>query len=64
MKKWENQGRRLLEFDPRDKVLIKLRTDQLRYRGDKGMRFERKYEGPCLVLKKVGRASYKIDIPT
>ena len=28
------------------------------------MRLERKYEGPCPVLKKVGRASYKIDIPT
>ena len=44
-------------------MLIKLQTDQLRYRGDKDIRLERKYEGPCLVLKKVGGASYKIDIP-
>ena len=26
------------------------------------MRLKRKYEGPCPVVKKVGRASYKIDI--
>ena len=27
------------------------------------MRLEKKYEGPCPILKKVGKASYKIDIP-
>ena len=27
------------------------------------MRLERKYEGPCLVLQKVGKASYKFNIP-
>ena len=27
------------------------------------MRHKRKYEGPILVIKKVGRASFKIDIP-
>ena len=37
MKKWADQGRRLLEFQPGDKVLIKLRTNQLRYQGDKDM---------------------------
>ena len=26
------------------------------------MRIERKYEGPCPVLKKLGRAAYKINI--
>ena len=28
------------------------------------MRLERKYEGPCPILRKVGKASYKIDIPS
>ena len=63
MKKWADQGRTPLEFQPGDKLLIKLRSDQLRYRRDKDMRLERKYEGLCLILKKVGKASYKIDIP-
>ena len=44
--------------------MIKLWTNQLRYKGDKDMRLKQKYEGPCPVLKKAGRASYKIDIPT
>ena len=43
-------------------MLIKLWTDQLRYRGDKDTRLERKYDGPCSVLKKMGKVSYKIDI--
>ena len=40
MKKWADQGRQPLEFQPRDKVLIKLQTDQLCYRAEKDMRFE------------------------
>ena len=27
------------------------------------MRLEQKYKGPCPIIKKVGRASYKINIP-
>ena len=27
------------------------------------MRSEQKYKGPCPIIKKVGRASYKIDVP-
>ena len=64
MEKWVDQGKRLLEFQPRDKMLNKLQTDQLWYRGDKDMRLEWKYKGPYQVIKKAGRASNKIDIPT
>ena len=64
MKKWVDHGRRPLEFQLGDKVLIKLQTDHLRYPRDKDMRLERKYEGLYSILKKVGRTSYKIDIPT
>ena len=40
MKKWADQVRRPLEFQPGDKVLIKLQTNQLRYIGEKNMRLE------------------------
>ena len=42
MKKWADRGRRPLEFQPGDKVLIKLQSDQLRYRWDKDMRLGKK----------------------
>ena len=63
MKKWADQKRRPLEFKAGDLVLIKLRPEQLRFRGDKDVRLVRKYEGPVPVISKVGLTSYKVDLP-
>uniref|UniRef100_A0A803QVK0 Reverse transcriptase n=1 Tax=Cannabis sativa TaxID=3483 RepID=A0A803QVK0_CANSA len=64
MKKWADQKRRPLEFKTGDLVLIKLRPEQLRFRGDKDIRLVRKYEGPVPVISKIGLASYKVELPS
>ncbi|TYK22323.1 uncharacterized protein E5676_scaffold1428G00330 [Cucumis melo var. makuwa] len=48
----------------RPSVLIKLRLEQVRFRGRKDQRLVRKYEGPVEVLKKVGNTSYRVALPT
>ncbi|KAA0053382.1 reverse transcriptase [Cucumis melo var. makuwa] len=52
MKKWADKKRRPLEFRAGDQVLIKLRPEQVGFRGRKDQRLIRKYEGPVEVLKK------------
>ncbi|KAA0064236.1 reverse transcriptase [Cucumis melo var. makuwa] len=52
MKKWADKKRRPLEFRAGDQVLIKLRPEQVRFRGRKNQRLVRKYEGSVEVLKK------------
>ncbi|TYJ97166.1 reverse transcriptase [Cucumis melo var. makuwa] len=64
MKKWADKKRRPLEFRAGDQVLIKLRPEQVRFRGRKDQRLIRKYEGPVQVLKKVGNTSYRVVLPT
>ncbi|KAA0057858.1 reverse transcriptase [Cucumis melo var. makuwa] len=64
MKKWADKKRRPLEFRAGDQVLIKLRPEQVRFRGRKDQRLVRKYEGPVQVLKKVGNTSYRVVLPT
>ncbi|KAA0053470.1 reverse transcriptase [Cucumis melo var. makuwa] len=64
MKKWADKKRRPLEFQAGDQVLIKLRLEQVRFRGHKDERLVRKYKGPVEVLKKVGNTSYRVALPT
>ncbi|KAL0554721.1 hypothetical protein IC582_008649 [Cucumis melo] len=64
MKKWADKKRRPLEFRTGDQVLIKLRPEQVRFRGRKDQLLVRKYEGPVEVLKKVGNTSYRVALPT
>ncbi|KAA0051292.1 reverse transcriptase [Cucumis melo var. makuwa] len=64
MKKWADKKRRPLEFRAGDQVLIKLRPEQVRFRGRKDQLLVRKYEGPVEVLKKVGNTSYRVALPT
>ncbi|KAA0048702.1 reverse transcriptase [Cucumis melo var. makuwa] len=52
MKKWADKKRRPLEFQAGDQLLIKLRPEQVRFRGRKDQRLIKKYEGPVKVLKK------------
>ncbi|KAG8391561.1 hypothetical protein BUALT_Bualt01G0200400 [Buddleja alternifolia] len=64
MKKWADPKRRHLEFNTGDKVLIKLIPQQFKaFRGmHKGL--VRKYEGPYPVVAKVGKVSYRLDLPS
>ena len=64
MKKWANMKRRPLEFQSGDKVLIKLRPEQFWFRGQRDQRLVRKYEGPVEVIEKVGKASYRVQLPS
>ncbi|KAG8378744.1 hypothetical protein BUALT_Bualt07G0017000 [Buddleja alternifolia] len=63
MKKWADPKRRHLEFNTGNKVLIKLIPQQFKaFRGmHKGL--VRKYEGPYPVVAKVGKVSYRLDLP-
>lgn len=61
MKKWADQGRKLREFQVGDMVLV--HPEQFRSTRTRDRRLVRKYEGPLPVLAKVGKCSYKIDIP-
>lgn len=64
MKKWADQKRRPDPFQVGDQVLIKV--DQFNQfnrveRSDKGLR--RRYEGPVPIVERVGRVSYKLQLP-
>jgi hypothetical protein len=64
MKKWADQNRRHVEFRQGDQVLVKLypnRTDGS-YKG-RHQALIRKYEGPFMVVKRVGKLAYKLDLP-
>ena len=63
MKKWADKGRRPLEFQVGDKVLLKLTAEQFWFIKRHDQRLLRKYEGPFVVTAKVGRASYRINPP-
>ncbi|KAA0051359.1 reverse transcriptase [Cucumis melo var. makuwa] len=64
MKKWADKKRQPLVFRAGDQVLIKLRPEQVRFRGRKDQRLVKKYEGPVEVLKKVGNTSYRVALLT
>ena len=63
MKKWSDMKRIVLEFQLEDKVLIKLRPEQFRFRGQRNQRLVRKYEGPVEMIKKVRKASIEFSYP-
>src|ERR1051325_4082626 len=64
MKKWADQKRRPLEFKAGDQVLIKLRPEQMRFRAKGDQRLVRRYEGPVEVIQKVGKTSYRVQLPS
>ena len=63
MKKWADKKRRLVEYQEGDLVMMKLLPRQYKSfrKFHKGL--VRKYEGPFPVLKKVGKVSYKLQLP-
>ncbi|XP_022894023.1 uncharacterized protein LOC111408507 [Olea europaea var. sylvestris] len=64
MKKWADKKRRPLEFKVGDQVLVKILPQQFKaYRSvHKGL--VRRYEGPFPVIAKVGKVSYRLDLPS
>ncbi|KAJ7951827.1 Disease resistance protein [Quillaja saponaria] len=63
MKKWADKGRRQLEFQVGDLVLVKLTKEQLKGLRGQDHKLIRKYEGPLPIVSKVGKVAYKIDLP-
>jgi hypothetical protein len=64
MKKWADKKRRPLEFKVGDQVLVKILPQQFKaYRSvHKGL--VRRYEGPFPIVAKVGKVSYRLDLPS
>ncbi|KAI3462633.1 hypothetical protein Pfo_019296 [Paulownia fortunei] len=64
MKKWADERRRPQEFNIGDPVLVKLLPQQ--FKALRGMHkgLVRRYEGPFPIVAKVGKVSYRIDLPS
>ncbi|KAL5831624.1 hypothetical protein ACOSQ4_016978 [Xanthoceras sorbifolium] len=63
MKKWADNKRRRVEFQVGDLVLVKLLPQQFKAFRKVHKGLVRKYEGPFPILKKVGKVSYKVELP-
>ncbi|KAJ7961417.1 Retrotransposon protein, putative, Ty3-gypsy subclass [Quillaja saponaria] len=63
MKKWADKGRRQLEFQVGDLVLVKLTKEKLKGLRGQDHKLILKYEGPLPIVSKVGKVAYKIDLP-
>ncbi|CAO2825208.1 unnamed protein product [Amaranthus hypochondriacus] len=63
MKKWADKNRRPLEFQEGDLVMVKLLPQQFKVFRKVHKGLVRKYEGPFPVIKKVGKVSYKLELP-
>ncbi|GKV30882.1 hypothetical protein SLEP1_g39653 [Rubroshorea leprosula] len=63
MKKWADKERRPLEFQVGDLVMVKLPAQQFKAYRQVHKGLVRRYEGPYSVLGKVGKVSYRVDLP-
>ena len=64
MKKYYDQGRRDVSFEPGDYVYLKLqlyRQKSLKKRFN--VKLSQRYYGPFKVLKRVGEVAYKLELP-
>ena len=65
MKKYVDKGKRPLEFEQGEKILLKL-TPQI-WKKIKNKQFQRglipKYDGPFEVVKRIGNVAYKMKLP-
>ena len=63
MKKWADQGRRAVEFQVGEKVLVKLYPERKAiFRGHhRGL--IRKYDGPFPIVQRIGKLAYRLDLP-
>ncbi|KAK9664191.1 hypothetical protein RND81_14G024800 [Saponaria officinalis] len=63
MKKWADQNRQPREFKANDMVMVKINPEQWRFLRGRDKRLVRKYEGPLKIVKRIGRAAYKLETP-
>ncbi|XP_071717993.1 DNA oxidative demethylase ALKBH2-like [Rutidosis leptorrhynchoides] len=63
MKKWADKKRRHVEFDVGDKVMVKLLPQQFKTFRKVHKGLIRRYEGPFPVIGRVGKVSYRVELP-
>nr|XP_048321702.1 uncharacterized protein LOC125419544 [Ziziphus jujuba var. spinosa] len=63
MEKWADTQRRHVEYQVGDLVFVKILPSQ--HKSTRGLHkgLVRRYEGPFLIIKKVGKVSYKVELP-
>ncbi|KAL7116077.1 hypothetical protein ACP275_04G220700 [Erythranthe tilingii] len=64
MKKWADDKRRPREFDVGAQVMVKLLPQQFRALRSMHKGLVRRYEGPFPVIAKVGKVSYRLELPS
>nr|GFB48476.1 hypothetical protein CTI12_AA187700 [Tanacetum cinerariifolium] len=63
MKKWADEKRRHVEFEVGDQVMVKLLPQQFKSLRKVHKGLIRRYEGPFLVIGRVGKVSYRVQLP-
>lgn len=63
MKKWADMKRRPIEYKEGDLVMVKLQPQQFKVFRKIHKGLIRKYEGPFPILRKVGKVSYRLQLP-
>ncbi|GJW95402.1 ATP-binding cassette subfamily C member 8 [Tanacetum coccineum] len=63
MKKWADEKRRHIEFEVGDQVIVKLLPQQFKSLRKVPKGLIRRYEGPFPVIERVGKVSYRVQLP-
>ncbi|GJT45451.1 putative nucleotidyltransferase, ribonuclease H [Tanacetum coccineum] len=63
MKKWADERRRHVEFEVGDQVMVKLLPQQFKSLRKVHKGLIRRYEGPYPVIGRVGKVSYRVQLP-
>ncbi|KAH9619215.1 hypothetical protein KSS87_003192, partial [Heliosperma pusillum] len=63
MKKWADKHRRHVEYQVGDLVMVKLLPQQFKAFRSVHKGLVRKYEGPFPVIKRIGKVSYRVELP-
>ncbi|RVW23340.1 hypothetical protein CK203_100926 [Vitis vinifera] len=63
MKKWADKKRRHTEYKVEDMMLVKLLPQQFKSLRSVHKGLVKRYEGPFPILRKVGKVSYRVELP-
>ncbi|KAK3040208.1 hypothetical protein RJ639_028920 [Escallonia herrerae] len=63
MKKHADKNRRSQEFNVGEKVMVKLLPQDRKFLRGRDSRLLKKYEGPLIIVKKIGKMAYKVYPP-
>ena len=63
MKKFADRKRRPMDYQIEDRVMVKLNPRQFKSLQSVNQNLIRKYEGPFEITAKVGKISYRVDMP-